>query len=204
MTDDRACFEGDAMDSYYKREQLELLGFKALGEDVQISRFASIYAPERISIGDHVRIDDYVFLSGDITLHNHIHIAPFCILIGGADHAGIVMHDYSGLSARVTIYSISDDYSGEYMTNPTIPDEYLNILKGKVTINKFVIVGTSAVILPNVEIGEGTAVGAMSLVTRRLPKWKICSGSPAKPIKERSRRLLELEHQFAQKYHAVK
>ena len=187
------------MDSYYKREELEQLGFKMLGEDVRISRLTSIYAPERISIGDHVRIDDYAFLSGDITLHNYIHIAPFCILIGGTEGAGIVMHDYSGLSARVTIYSISDDYSGEYMTNPTIPDEYLNILRGKVTINKYVIVGTSSVILPNVEIGEGAAVGAMSLVSRRLPKWKVCSGFPAKPIRDRSRRLLELEQQFAQK-----
>ncbi len=184
------------MDSFYKREELDQLGLKAYGEDVLISRKTSIYAPERISIGDHVRIDDFVFLSGDITIHNHVHIAPYCMLIGGTGGAGIVMHDYSGLSGRVTIYSISDDYSGEYMTNPTVPDEYLNIICGKVTINKYAIVGTSSAILPNVEIGEGAAVGAMSLVTRRLPEWKICSGIPARPIKTRSRSLLDLERQY--------
>jgi galactoside O-acetyltransferase len=87
------------MDSFLGREELDLLGFAAVGEDVLISRKTSIYAPERIRIGDHVRIDDFVFLSGDITLCNHIHIAPFCMLIGGSGGAGIVMRDYSGLSA---------------------------------------------------------------------------------------------------------
>ena len=188
------------MDSFFKRDELELLGFKSLGEDVSISRKSSIYMPERISIGDHVRIDDFVFLSGDITLHNHIHIAPYCLLIGGTGGAGIVMHDYSGMSGRVTVYSISDDYSGEFMTNPTIPDEYLNILSGRVTINKYVIIGTSSVILPNVEIGEGAAVGAMSLVSHSLPAWKVCSGSPARPLKDRSRRLEELERKYLEKY----
>jgi galactoside O-acetyltransferase len=187
------------MDSFLGREELDLLGFAAVGEDVLISRKTSIYAPERIRIGDHVRIDDFVFLSGDITLCNHIHIAPFCMLIGGSGGAGIVMRDYSGLSGRVTVYSISDDYSGEYMTNPTIPCEFLNVLQGRVTIHKYAIIGTSSVLLPGVEIGEGAAVGAMSLVSRSLPDWKICGGSPARPLKDRSRRLRDLERQFLEK-----
>ncbi len=187
------------MDSFLGREELELLGFAAVGEDVLISRKTSIYAPELIRIGNHVRIDDFTFLSGDITLCNHIHIAPFCMLIGGSGGAGIVMRDYSGLSGRVTVYSISDDYSGEYMTNPTIPCEYLNVLQGRVTIHKYAIIGTSSVLLPGVEIGEGAAVGAMSLVSRSLPEWKICGGSPARPLKDRSRRLRDLERQFLEK-----
>ncbi len=191
------------MDSFLNREELEQLGFKTLGEDVLISSKTSIYAPERICIGNHVRIDDFAFLSGDITLGNHIHIAPYCMLIGGCDGAGIVMQDYSGLSGRVTVYSISDDYSGEYMTNPTIPDEYLSVLHGRVTIGKYVIIGTSSVVLPNVMIGEGAAVGAMSLVSRSLPKWKICSGTPARPLRDRSHRLEQLEKQYCEKYQPI-
>ena len=185
------------MDSYYSQEELEALGFKALGHHVLLSRKASIYSPEMIRIGNHVRIDDFTFLSGDIELGSHIHIAPFCALIGGTDDAGIVMRDYSGLSGHVMIYSISDDYSGNFMTNPTIPVEYLNVEKGRVELERFVIVGTLAVILPGVTIGEGSAIGSMSLVTRSLPDWKICAGVPARPLKERNRRILELERDLS-------
>ena len=44
------------------------------------------------------------------------------------------MKDFSGISSRCTIYAESDDYSGKFLTNPTVPDEYLliisNILSG--------------------------------------------------------------------------
>jgi galactoside O-acetyltransferase len=185
------------MSSFLTKEELDKIGFKSLGKNVLISRMVGIYSPEFISIGNHVRIDDFAILSGDITLENYIHIAPYCALIGGTCGAGIVMKNYSGLSARVTIYSISDDYSGEFMTNPTIPSRYTNVQKGRVVLQKYVIVGATSVILPGVEIGEGTAVGAMSMVVKSLPEWKICRGIPARVLKDRSKKLKEIEQQFS-------
>lgn len=187
---------GRIMNSFLSEEELDKIGFKSLGKGVLISKMARIYLPELISIGNNVRIDDFVILSGDITLESNIHIAPYSALIGGTGGAGIVMKNYSGLSSRVTIYSISDDYSGEFMTNPTIPLDYTNIQKGRVVIQEYVIVGATSVILPGVEIGEGTAVGAMSMVTRSLPKWKMCMGIPARVLKERSKKIKEIEKQF--------
>lgn len=184
------------MSSFLSKEEIDKIGFKSLGKNVLLSDMVRIYAPELISIGDNVRIDDFVILSGEITLENYIHIAPYCALIGGASGAGIVMKNYSGLSARVTVYSVSDDYSGEFMTNPTMPLKYTNVQKGRVVIQKYVIIGATSVILPGVEIGEGTAVGAMSMVTKSLPEWKICRGIPARVLKERSKQLKELEQQF--------
>lgn len=187
------------MSTYLRKDELAALGFKSLGQDVLISSKASIHSPELMSIGDHVRIDDFVFLSGEISLGRFIHIAPFCGLVGGAGGAGIVMKDYSGLSSHVMVYSISDDYSGDHMTNPTIPEEFTCIRREKVTIQKFVIIGASSVVLPGVEIGEGTAVGAMSLIARSLPDWKICSGIPARAIKDRNKGVQDLERHFAEK-----
>jgi len=184
------------MSSFLSQEELDKIGFKSLGENVSISKMVSIYSPELISIGSNVRIDDFVFLSGDITLGNNIHIAPYSLLIGGSGGAGIVMKNYSGLSSHVTIYSISDDYSGEFMTNPTIPSNYTNVIKGRVVLQEYVIIGASSVILPGVEIGEGTAVGAMSMVTKSLPEWKICRGIPARALMDRSKKLKELEQQL--------
>lgn len=184
------------MGSFLSDEELEKIGFSSIGENVLISKMTSVYSPELIHIGNNVRIDDFAFLSGDITLENNIHIAPFSALIGGTGGAGIVMKDYSGISSHVTIYAISDDYSGEYMTNPTIPSRFTNVKRGRVVLNKFVIIGASTVILPGVEIGEGTAVGAMSMVVKSLPEWKICSGIPVRVINDRSQKLKELEQQY--------
>ena len=47
----------------YTREELEAIGFAQLGENVKISKKASIYGAANISIGNHVRIDDFCIIS---------------------------------------------------------------------------------------------------------------------------------------------
>jgi len=182
------------MDSFYSEQELEKLGFYKIGENVKISRFARFYGKEGISIGNNVRIDDFCILSGSITIHNHIHIAAGCYLYGGV--IGIEICDFANLSSRIAIYAKSDDYSGSFMTNPMLPEEFTNIIQEKVVVKKHVIIGTSTVILPGVVIGEGVAVGSLSLVNKSLPAWKICAGIPAAPIKDRKKDLLSLEEVF--------
>lgn len=177
----------------YTREDLEKIGFKSLGKNVFISDKTSIYFPEKISIGNNVRIDDFCILSGDITIGNYIHIAAYCGFYGGS---GIEIEDFSTTSSRVMIYSISDDYSGVSLTNPMIPEKYKYLQKKKVVIKKHSIVGTGSTILPGVLLEEGTAVGAHSLVNKSTEAWGIYVGSPAKRIKERKKDLLELEKKF--------
>lgn len=181
------------MNSFYNREELKNIGFKSIGQNVLLSKKTSIYSPEKISIGNNVRIDDFCILSGDITLGDYIHIAAYCALFGSS---GIELKDFSALSSRVTIYSSSDDYTGICLTNPTVPLKYKKLIEGKVTLEKHVIVGASSVILPNVTLNEGSSIGAMTLVTKNTREWTINVGIPAKEIKERKRDLLKLEQEF--------
>lgn len=107
------------------------------------------------------------------------------------------MDDFSGLSSRVVIYATSNDYSGESLTNPTVPAKYkVTDKNAEVHLCKHVIVGVSSVILPGVTIGEGSSVGALSLCSKNLEAWGIYAGSPAKRLKGRSSKLLELEKQL--------
>ncbi|MGL5935263.1 MAG: acyltransferase [Cetobacterium sp.] len=178
---------------FYSREELEKIGFKSLGENVLISDKCSIYSPKKISIGNNVRIDDFCILSGDIKIGNYVHIAAYGAYYGAA---GIEIQDFSTTSSRVTIYSQSDDYSGETLVNPMILEKYKKIEYGKVIIKKHSIVGSSTIILPGVVLEEGTAIGAMSLVKSKTEEWSINAGIPAKKIKNRKQNLLELEKQF--------
>ena len=107
------------------------------------------------------------------------------------------MDDFSGLSSRVVIYATSNDYSGESLTNPTVPAKYKAADKNMpVHLGKHVIVGAASVILPGVTIGEGSSVGALSLCSKSLDGWGVYAGSPARRIKDRSRRLLSLEEEL--------
>ncbi|MCC7071434.1 MAG: acyltransferase [Deltaproteobacteria bacterium] len=179
--------------AYYTRSELADLGFASFGDDVRVSDRASLYNCAGIRLGNHVRIDDFCVLSageGGIVIGDYVHIAVGSLLIG---KARIVMDDFAGLSARVCVYSSSDDYSGRTLTNPTVPAAYAGVRHGDVRLGKHVIVGTGSVILPGVEIGDGSAVGALSLVTTSCAGFGIFAGSPARLLKERDRGLLELE-----------
>lgn len=185
------------MNSFYSEEELKTIGFKHLGKNVLISRKTSIYGANKISIGNNVRIDDFSIISRNVTLGNYIHIATYCALYGG--DAGIEMKDFTGLSSRGVIYAETDDYGGDYITNPTVDEEYRHIIPGKVTLEKHVIVGTGCSILPGVTLGEGAAVGSMSLVNKSLAPWGIYVGIPCKRIGDRKRGLLAKEEMISKK-----
>lgn len=184
--------------SFYTEEELKDIGFKSVGKNVLVSKKASLYGAENISIGNHVRIDDFCLLSGNITLGDYIHIAVNCSLFGG--NAGIVMEDFSSISSRSVIYAESDDYSGEALTNPTVPKELSSVISEKVTLEKHVIIGSGSTILPGVTVKIGTAVGSMSLVNKSLDEWGIYVGIPCKKIKERSKNLLNLEKKVKEEW----
>lgn len=183
------------MNSFYTEVELKELGFRTIGKSVLISKKASIYGAENMSIGNNVRIDDFCILSGKISLGNNIHIAASVLLFGGK--TGIELEDYTAISSRSAIYAESDDYSGEFMTSPVISDEFRHVISGKVKLCKYSLVGTGCTILPGVTIGEGTAVGAMCLIYNNLDEWSIYFGIPSRLLKRRrSKKLLELKKEF--------
>jgi len=180
--------------SFYNPAELKKFGFKTIGANVLISRKASIYAPENIEIGSNVRIDDFCILSGKIKIGNFVHIAPYSSLCGAKK--GIILEDFVNISRKVEIFAISDDFSGASLTNPTIPDEYKNLLQAPVILKRHSLVGASCIILPGVVLGDGSVVGALSLVKKSTLNWSINAGVPAKKIKNRKKDLLKLEKQF--------
>ena len=185
-----------ATSSFYTREELHAVGLKAFGNNVLISRHARIYNPGAIVIGDHVRIDDFCVVSGGagIEMGSYIHIAAFTALYGSA---GIVLGDFTGLSARVTLHSESDDYSGRTLTNPMTPERYRTRMnRGQIVLKKHTIIGTNTTIMPGVTVGEGTAVGAHSFVTKSCAEWSIYFGAPARRISRRRTDVLEHERQI--------
>ena len=136
-----------------------------------------------------MRIDDFCILSGNIKIGNYVHIAAFVALYGKVK---IEINDFCGCSARCTIYSATDDFSGDYMISPMVPNELTNVIEGEVILEKYVQLGANTVVMPNVKIEEGTAVGAMSFVNKDLREWSIYVGIPCRKIKERNKNIITL------------
>ena len=177
------------MNSFYSQEELREIGFKKIGKNVLISKKTSIYLPNEIEIGNNVRIDDFCILSGKIKIGNYVHIAAFVALYG---KYGIEIGDFCGCSARTTIYSATDDFSGEYLISPMVPRDLTNVTGGKVILENYVQVGANTVIMPNVILSEGSCIGAMSLVKKNTENWKIYAGIPCKEVKKRKKEVINL------------
>jgi len=169
---------------------------KKIGKNVIIGKTVRIRYPELVEIGNNVIIDDFTYISTSMKLYDNVHIAAGCKIIGGRN-SYVEMRSFSTLAPNVVLAAGSDDYISGIAT-PTVPLEFKgNAIIGKIIINKHCIVGSGSIILPNVEIGQGSTVGALSLVKSDLRPWLVFAGIPVKQIKERNKdEILNLEKKY--------
>ena len=158
---------------------------KFMGKNVLFGVGANIQMPEAISLADYVFIDDYVQLNamaGSIKLGRRIHIAPYAILSGTG---GIELGDYAAVGAFARLYSHSEaPKDGLRLSGPMIPESMKGMITAPIKIGKDGLVGTGAVLLPGVTLGEGAIVAANSFVPAhtKIPPNAIYAGVPAKLV----------------------
>jgi len=168
--------------SYLSQSAIKNLGLKAVGGSCLIDETAIFLSPERIRLGDEVRIDAYCLLNagtGVIELDRKVHLASHVRLIGGGQ---IRFGLGSGASSGVCVYSQSDDFTDGFLAHPTVPIELRRITSARVEIGPFAIIGPNSVLLPGVIMGTGAVLGAMSLLKSSVPRLEIHAGIPAKKI----------------------
>jgi galactoside O-acetyltransferase len=133
-----------------------------------------------------------------MVLGNHVHIASHASITGGGR---VLIADFCGISSGARLISGSDDFIGDGLTGPTIPAEFRQVTRGTIVLEPHVIIGSNAVVLPDVTVGEGSTVGAGSVVTRNLDPWGVYAGAPARRINSRPKEaLLATERRFFEKY----
>lgn len=182
------------MNSFYKTKELQALGFKSLGNNILLSKKASIYGAENISIGNNVRIDDFVILSGHITIGNYVHISASSILLSKEE--GIFIEDFSSISVGCKVLGSSDDFKGDALVGSCVKMEYRKITSKPIRLESHSLLGCGSIILPGGSLAEGVSVGASSLIIRKTKPWGIYFGIPAKRMMERNKNILKLEKEF--------
>jgi dTDP-4-amino-4,6-dideoxy-D-glucose acyltransferase len=185
------------MFGYYTGKELAKIGFGSIGRNVMISRAVELVNVSQIFIGSNSRIDTFAIIapSGDATIRigDHVHICAYTILNG---LASINLEDFSSVGLHCSVLSSSENFDGEFLTNATIPKEFLKTISAPIMIRRHAIIATGSTILPGITIAEGTVVGAHSLVKESTEPFSIVGGVPAKRIKFRSNNLLEIEKKF--------
>lgn len=187
---------------FLDQDEISRIGFKFIGSNVKISADSRFYNPEKISIGDNSRIDDFCVISDNVTIGKHVHITVHCSI--AAPVSEVIISDFVGIAAGTRIFSSSDDYSGSALTNATVPKKFTKVTHAQVKIGKHVIIGAGCVVFPGVEIQEGCSVGSMSLVNKSTDPWGIYVGIPATRIKERKKKLLDLEQELVSELNTIK
>jgi len=88
----------------------------------------------------------------------------------------LIIGDRVAIAPRVTLVLASD-------ANYSRLNEIISPVQGKIVLKNDCWIGTGAIILPNITIGEMSIVGAGSVVTKNVPSYTVVSGVPAKQIK---------------------
>lgn len=178
------------------------VGCKIDGEAVLIG--------DNIELGDNVRIDmGAKLLAGgkdaSIRIGSHVHIATDAILMGAG---GIAIHDHCCVGMKSILCSATDDFSGQYLVGPQyndptrISEGYTAVFKAKIVMHEFSIVTTACLLLPGVEMDEGSVLAAGAMVPKgtRLSAWTIWGGTPLRTLKPRASMLRSVAGQWEKRW----
>ena len=174
-----------------------------VGSSCLIEEGVRFYVPQKIFLGDRVfigrntyvdanyieseiRLEDDVFIGrycmlragvGSIHIGPKVTIGSFCFLRGSG---GLKIGENSMLSQGVQIITANHVFRDRSM-----PIKFQGTRYGKVNIGEDVWVGTSTIILADVSIGNGSVIGAGSIVTKDVPKYSLALGAPARVMSKR-------------------
>jgi acetyltransferase-like isoleucine patch superfamily enzyme len=88
----------------------------------------------------------------------------------------LIIEDRVAISPRVTLVIHS-------APNDSRIRKYIREQKSRIVIHQDAWIGTGVVIMPGVEVGEGSVVGSNAVVTKSVPDYTVVAGIPARIIK---------------------
>lgn len=149
------------------------------GTNVFIGKYCSFAYPEKVFLGNNVRIDPYSHIMTQLITGDVVQIMAQTILSGGADHK-ITLEGSNFIGYGSKIICATEDYTGEHGQVCEFFYENNKIIRGDVVFKKFSGVASNCIIFPSVTLPEGCAIGENSKVQSKdyLTAWSIYYGRP--------------------------
>lgn len=175
----------------------------SIGESCLIEKNVCFRVPQRIFLGDRVFIGenaclDACYLKSEIRLGNEVRIGRSSVLRAGIGE--IIIHEGAAVNRFVyldgnggieigknsLLGNKAELISGNHIfDDPKTPIKLQGTKLGRVTIGEDVWLSTHVIVLPGVTIGDGSVIGAGSVVTKDIPSYSVAAGVPAKIIRKR-------------------
>ena len=150
-------------------------GARSFGSGVRIGTGAGFKHLENFEIGSGVFIGAQSYIQGRFDgycrIGDHAWIGPQSYL----DARALVLEEYVGWGPGARV--LGSEHTGVPTDVPIIQTD-LRI--EPVTVRRGADIGTSAVLLPGVTVGENAIVGAGAVVTKDVPDNAIVAGVPAR------------------------
>lgn len=146
---------------------------------------AKLVCPYLIKVGENVVICEHVWLNANdsrsissptLTIGNGSYIGRFCHINAWSD---VVIEENVLIADRVFISDADHFYSSTSLPIILQGDYF----KAPVRLKKGCWIGTGAVILPGITIGQNAVIGANSVVTKDIPDFTVAAGVPAQILK---------------------
>lgn len=159
---------------------------KHLGKGAIIGKCVRIRRPELVSIGDNTIIDDFTYISCEMTIGSYCHIASNVTISGGKQK--ITIGNFVGISAGCSIHASSSDYICASFELPSIPDKFhFGGTSEPISIDDHVLLGAQSVVLPGVHLPIGFASTAHTVIRKNTYKsWYLYGGYQCKKLYKRS------------------
>lgn len=136
----------------------------------------------QVTMGENCRIDPFVTITGRVTLGNNVHVGVGVCIFGGG---GVTVGDCVSLSPGCKIFSATEDADSGMLSNPTVTPH--SARTAPVIIGARSVIGSNAVVMPGVSIGDDSQVGALSFVNGSLEGGQIYAGIPVRRLRAKPR-----------------
>lgn len=155
---------------------MELASYQFV-RDVKLGTGVKIYGPVNLyecSIGDDSRIGAFVEIQKGVSIGKRCKISSHTFVCEGVSIEDEVFVGH-GVMFTNDLYPRATNLDGSVKSG----NDWVCL---QTLVRKRASIGSGAVILPNLEIGENAIVGAGSVVTRSVPPGAIVVGSPARVV----------------------
>lgn len=149
-----------------------------IGDNALIRSGSIIYSD--VEIGNNFRTGHNILIREQSIIGNNVLIGTNVVVDGNSTiGSDVSIQSNAYIPANTTIEDNVFIGPCAVLTNDKYPIRRPYKLKGPL-LCKGTSIGANAIILPDIEIGEGAMVAAGALVTKDIPPWKLAVGFPAK------------------------
>jgi len=110
---------------------------------------------------------------------------PWNLTIGERSAVGFDTEIYNFEPVTIGRHVVISQYNYLCTSTHDYTHPHFPLVSAPIEIRSQAWIASGCLISPGVTIGEGAVIGARSLVTKSMPAWTVCAGSPCKPMKAR-------------------